>query len=257
MIAVLSPAKSLDFEEQFNVSSSKYRFTQESLELIDVLKQKSEDDLINLMSISEQLAQINVDRFNNFKQRTPTYAKQAVLAFQGDVYQGLKAFELGEEELEYAQSHIRILSGLYGLLRPLDLIQPYRLEMGTKLEVNGHKNLYSFWGDKVAELLIKDLRGHQDKLILNLASNEYFKVLKRPIIKEKAKVVDVDFKDQKNGQYKVISFFAKKARGLMARYIVDKQIDDVEELKSFNEEGYYFDAENSTAKKLCFKRDEI
>ena len=256
MIAILSPAKSLDFEKQFNYESSKIRFRAETLELIEVLKNKDEEDLKSLMSISDQLAQLNVDRFQNFKKSTPKHAKQAVLAFQGDVYQGLKAEDLPQEDLEYAQDHIRILSGLYGLLRPLDLIQPYRLEMGTKLTVNGSNNLYEFWGDKITDLLIKDLKSQKEDILINLASNEYFKSVKKSKLKKDFKLIDVDFRDQKNGKYKVISFFAKKARGMMARYIIKNKLKTVEELKSFDLDGYYYDDESSSENKLVFKRDE-
>lgn len=255
MIAVLSPAKSLDFEKQFDIDSSKTRFNSDTNQLIDILKDKTEEEIKSLMSISDSLAMLNVERFHNFRKRTPAHAKQAILAFQGDVYQGMKAEEFDSSQMEFAQKHLRILSGLYGLLRPLDLIQPYRLEMGTKLGINGHSNLYGFWEDKIAKQLLKDLKEQGDKVIINLASNEYFKAVDRKILKKNTQVIDVDFKDFNNGKYKIVSFFAKKARGMMAKYIVDNQLSRIEELKGFNSEGYYFDEENSTDDKLCFKRD--
>ncbi|GAB3337964.1 peroxide stress protein YaaA [Marivirga atlantica] len=256
MIAILSPAKSLDFEKQFDLPSSKTRFNSDTNTLIDTLKEKSEKEIQNLMSISEKLAELNVERYHNFKKRTPKHAKQAALAFQGDVYQGMQAEEFTKEEHNFAQEHVRILSGLYGLLKPLDLIQPYRLEMGTKLKVNGSKSLYEYWDDKIAKTLVKDLKEQGDDILINLASNEYFKAVDRDLLKKKVTLIDVEFKDYSNGQYKIISFYAKKARGMMARYIVKNRIDKVEDLKSFDIEGYYFDPENSSEQQLCFKRDQ-
>lgn len=255
MIAILSPAKSLDFDKQFNLEASKPRFTQETNQLIEVLKKKSSAEVQELMSISEKLAELNVERYDNFKKRTPKYAKQAALAFQGDVYQGMQAEDFTKEEHEFAQQHVRILSGLYGLLRPLDLIQPYRLEMGTRLNIEQHDSLYSFWDDKIAKELIKDLKSQGDKIIINLASNEYFKAADRAILRKKVQLIDVEFKDYKNGEHKIISFYAKKARGLMARFIVKNRLTQIEELKSFNYEGYYFDEKDSDQSKLAFKRD--
>ncbi len=254
MIAILSPAKSLDFEKQFDIKSANTRFNDETQQLIDVLKTKSEEEVQELMSISDKLAQLNVERYDNFKKRIPKHAKQAALAFQGDVYQGLEAEDFSQEEHDYAQQHIRILSGLYGLLRPLDLIQPYRLEMGTKLKTDKGNNLYDFWGDKITDQLKKDIKSQGDKILINLASNEYFKSINKKEFKKDFKIVDVEFKDFKNGKYKIISFFAKKARGLMARYIVKNQIEKIEDLKGFDLDGYSFDAQDSTDSKLAFKR---
>lgn len=254
MIAVVSPAKTLDFESEHQYDNTLPKFQKEALELIDVLKQKSEPQVKELMSISDQLAQINVERYHKFtKKKDPTHARHAIFAFQGDVYQGLEAEDFSKDELEYSQSHFRILSGLYGLIRPLDLIQPYRLEMGTKLTVNGSKNLYEFWGDKIANQLNMDLKNQGDKLLINLASVEYFKSVDRK--KLKAKVIDVDFKDFSNGEYKVVSFFAKKARGMMSRFIIKNQPTSVDELKSFDYEGYYFDEANSSEELLAFRRN--
>jgi cytoplasmic iron level regulating protein YaaA (DUF328/UPF0246 family) len=254
MIAILSPAKSLDFEKQFNLRDTKTRFNEESNQLIEVLKIRSEKEIQDLMSISENLAELNVERYNNFKKRTPKHAKQAILAFQGDVYQGLKAEDFTHEEHDYAQQHIRILSGLYGLLRPLDLIQPYRLEMGTKLETDKGNNLYDFWGDKITKELKKDLKSQGDNILINLASNEYFKSVNKKDLKKDFQIIDIEFKDFKNGKYKIISFFAKKARGLMSRFIVKNQITKAEDLKGFDLDGYSFDAEESTNVKFVFKR---
>lgn len=253
MIAIVSPAKTLDFEIEHNLDHTLPRFQKEALELIDELKKHSEENISELMSISDKLAQLNVERYHSFtKKKDPVHAKHAIFAFQGDVYQGLQAEAFNKEELEYSQKHFRILSGLYGLIRPLDLIQPYRLEMGTKLNVGKHANLYEFWQDKIAKQLNKDLKAQGDKILINLASNEYFKSVDTKQLK--ARVIDVDFKDHKNGEYKIISFYAKKARGLMSRYIIKNQPTTVEELKAFDYEGYYFDDKNSTEDLLAFKR---
>lgn len=253
MIAVLSPAKTLDFEHSTNFDHTLPKFQKEALQLVDVLQEKSEKEVQKLMSISEKLASLNVERYHNFtKKKDPKHAKQALFAFQGDVYQGLEAGTLNEKEVKFAQNHIRILSGLYGVLKPLDLIQPYRLEMGTQLRVNGDKNLYSFWNDKIVKQLNKDIKAQGDKILLNLASQEYFKSLNLDNLK--AKVIDVEFKDHKNGQYKIISFYAKKARGLMSRYMIDNEITNLEDLKGFDYEGYWYDDKESTETKLAFKR---
>lgn len=253
MIAVLSPAKTLDFETEISLEKSKARLFDRSKVLLETLKDKNGQDLQDMMSISDQLAELNVKRFQKFSTRhTPKNSKQSLFAFRGDVYVGLDADDFTEEDTAFAQDHLRILSGLYGLLRPLDGIQPYRLEMGTQLPVNGHKNLYEFWGDTISKTLNKDLRKQGDKILVNLASVEYFKSVDRKALK--AQVIDVDFKDFKNGEYKIISFFAKKARGLMARYMIKNKISQVEDLKAFDYEGYYFDPQNSTETFLAFKR---
>lgn len=253
MIAVVSPAKTLDFESNQTIEHTLPKFQKEALKLIDVLKEHSEPEIKKLMSISDQLAHINVERYNSFsKKKDPKHARHAIFAFQGDVYQGLEAESFSNEELQYSQSHFRILSGLYGLIRPLDLIQPYRLEMGTKLRINGSKNLYEYWGDKISNQLNKDLKQQGDNLLINLASVEYFKSVDRK--KLKARVIDVDFKDFSNGQYKVISFFAKKARGMMSRFIIKNQPTNIDDLKAFDYDGYCFDVPNSTDELLAFKR---
>ncbi|MEM7108442.1 MAG: peroxide stress protein YaaA [Bacteroidota bacterium] len=253
MIAVVSPAKTLDFESHHDFEHTLPKFQKEALVLIDVLKEQSEAGVKKLMSISDELAQVNVLRYHKFTQKkNPAHARHAIFAFQGDVYQGLEAESFSPKELDFSQSHFRILSGLYGLIRPLDLIQPYRLEMGTQLRVNGSKNLYEFWGDKIANQLNKDLKKQGDDLLINLASVEYFKSVNQKTLK--AKVIDVDFKDFSNGEYKVVSFYAKKARGMMSRYIIKNQPTTVDELKAFDYAGYYFDDSNSTDALLAFKR---
>lgn len=253
MLLVLSPAKTLDFETPCDKELSYPRFKKETLELIGVLKEKSPEEIQELMDISENLAELNVSRYQKFrKAKDPKIAKQAVYAFKGDVYVGLEAEELSDEDILYAQEHLRILSGLYGILRPLDLIQPYRLEMGTRLAFDDYTTLYNFWADKIVKEVLKDLKKQGDKVLVNLASQEYFKAIDRPSLK--VKVVNVEFKDFKNGEYKIISFFAKKARGLMAQYIIKNRINTPEEMKGFDYEGYWFDEENSDETNMLFKR---
>lgn len=253
MLLVISPAKTLDFETPCSAEASYPRFRKETMELIGVLKEKTPEEIQQLMDISENLAELNVSRYNKFRAaKHPKVAKQSVYAFKGDVYIGLEAEELDDGDILYAQEHLRILSGLYGLLRPLDIIQPYRLEMGTRLAFDDYTTLYNYWADKIAKLVNRDLKNQGDKVLINLASQEYFKAIDRKALK--ARIVDVEFLDFKNDKYKVISFFAKKARGLMARYIIRNRINDPEELKQFDLEGYYFDEESSSENKLVFKR---
>ncbi len=205
------------------------------------------------MDLSPELTALNFERYHSwnlpFSQKN---AKQAILAFQGDVYRKLKAQTLNEKELDFAQEHLRILSGLYGILRPLDLIQPYRLEMGTKLSVSGNKNLYEFWGRKLAENLLKEMEKQNTKVLINLASNEYFKAIKPKNIN--IPIITPVFKDFKNGQYKVLFLYAKYARGLMTRFIIKNKIDKPEKLKLFDSEGYAFDSNLSTEKEWVFTR---
>ena len=254
MIAVISPAKTLDFESPTPFSKkSNARLFEWSKPLLDVLKTQSPKDLQELMSISDNLAVLNANRFQNFKTRhTVRNAKQAIYAFQGDVYQGLDASTLNEAEIQFAQEHLRMLSGLYGILRPLDMIQPYRLEMGTQMKVDKQKNLYQYWGNQLTKILNQDLSKQGDKTLVNLASVEYFKAVNKQNLK--GKIVEVEFKDFKNGDYKIISFFAKKARGMMARYIIKNQIGTIDELRGFDYDGYYFDSKNSSDYELAFKR---
>lgn len=254
MLLLLSPAKSLDYESPVpSETATDTRLDKHSKKLAQVLKKKSAADLRELMGISESLAQLNAERFAqwNTPMKAPE-ARQAVFAFQGDVYQGLKAEDFSEKELSYAQKHIRILSGLYGVLRPLDLMLPYRLEMGTSLAVNGTENLYQFWGDELAKLLKSDLMESGSDVIVNLASNEYFNAVKKGL--KDVTIVTPAFKDFKNGEYKMISFFAKKARGMMARFAVQNAISNPEDLKAFDHDGYIFNKELSKEKSWVFTR---
>lgn len=253
MIAVISPAKTLDFETKHQVAFTTPRFPKETERLIKKLRSKKEKDIKSLMSVSDNIAQLNVERYQGFSGTTdPEVARPAIHAFKGDVYIGLDAETLKEKDITYAQNHLRILSGLYGLLRPLDLIEPYRLEMGTKLKMGRHDNLYQFWGDKITNLLTKELKENDDDILLNLASKEYFKSVNKK--KLKGRIIDVEFKDFSNDQYKVISFFAKKARGLMSRYMIQNKISNPEDLKGFDSEGYYFVEKESTENQLVFYR---
>jgi cytoplasmic iron level regulating protein YaaA (DUF328/UPF0246 family) len=206
------------------------------------------------MHVSDKIGGLNAARFGSWNPAfTPANAKQALLAFKGDVYTGLDAQSLGEADFDYAQQHLRMLSGLYGLLRPLDLMQPYRLEMGTKLANARGKDLYAFWGTRISEWLNEALADQGDDVLLNLASNEYFSAVKRSALK--ARVIDAEFKDLKNGQYKIISFYAKKARGLMSRFVIEQRINDPVQLKHFDVQGYRYNAEQSSPNKLVFLRD--
>lgn len=254
MLIVLSPAKTLDYATPPTTEVySKPDFVDHSAELVDTLRQFSPAQIGNLMRISDPLAMLNAGRYAAWSpQFTPHNAKQAVLAFNGDVYEGLGAATLNAKQLDYAQSHVRILSGLYGVLRPLDLMQAYRLEMGTKLANPRGKDLYAFWGDKVTQQLGKALSGHRSKTLVNLASEEYFKVVKPALLE--APVITPVFEDWKNGKFKVISFHAKRARGLMARYAALKGIKQPEKLKAFDYEGYAFDATRSDERFWMFRR---
>ncbi|MGQ9372586.1 peroxide stress protein YaaA [Acinetobacter tandoii] len=256
MLALISPAKTLDYESALPTDQHTLpRLLEHSQQLIDVSRKLSASEIASLMSVSEKIAQLNVARFREWQPEFNfSNARQAIFAFKGDVYTGLDAYDLTSQDLEFAQTHLRMLSGLYGLLRPLDLMMPYRLEMGTKLaNARGH-NLYEFWGDKITQLVNADLEEVNSDLLVNLASDEYYKSVKES--KVKAEIIKPVFLDQKNGKYKVISFYAKKARGLMARYIIQNQLNRVEDLKSFNTDGYYFDAVSSIQGELVFKRDE-
>lgn len=252
MKIVVSPAKSLDLESEIPTNTyTQGVFLKEAEKLSTVLKTKSPKDLSTLMKISDKLSDLNWQRNQDWALPfTPENARQAVFVFNGDVYSGLDAYTLKEDQLADLQDKLRILSGQYGVLKPLDLMQPYRLEMGTKLPVEDHKNLYQFWGDTVTEQLNSELS--EDDLFINLASNEYFKVIKPKLLK--VPVITPDFKDYKDGKLKMISFYAKKARGLMVRYIVDKNITTLEGLKGFDYEGYAFDANLSTDTNLVFTR---
>ncbi|OLS59310.1 peroxide stress protein YaaA [Pseudomonas putida] len=255
MLTVISPAKTLDYDTPPVTS----RFTlpqylDDSQELIVQLRDLSPAQISELMHLSDKLAGLNAARFGSWTPDfTPANAKQALLAFKGDVYTGLDAESLKEDDFSYAQDHLRMLSGLYGLLRPLDLMQPYRLEMGTKLANARGKDLYAFWGTRISEWLNQALAEQGDDLLLNLASNEYFSAVKRSALN--ARVINTEFRDQKNGQYKIISFYAKKARGLMSRFVIQERINDPQQLKQFDVQGYYYSAEQSKPDNLVFLRD--
>jgi len=257
MIVVISPAKTLDFETPATTSEfTEAKLLKESQILINRCQQLSMQDIASLMKVSDKIAGLNVARFAEWE--TPisldNNGKQSLFAFKGDVYSGLDAQTLDQSVLQYAQQNLRILSGLYGLLRPLDLMLAYRLEMGTRLENERGTNLYQFWGELITEQLNAQLTAQNSQYLVNLASNEYFKAVKAKSLK--ATIITPIFKDQKNGQYKVISFYAKKARGLMARYIMENEITDIEQLKGFNIAGYYFVEAASTQTDLVFQRDE-
>ncbi|HHX35134.1 MAG TPA: peroxide stress protein YaaA [Gammaproteobacteria bacterium] len=256
MLMVISPAKTLDYTSPLATEEfSQPRFLEQSSQLIDVVRELAPNELAELMKISDKLAGLNVARFTEWQPDfTLENARQAILAFKGDVYTGLDAETLSAEDFKYAQQHLRILSGLYGVLRPLDLMQAYRLEMGTKLHNPKGKNLYEFWGDRLTESLNQCFAEQKASVLLNLASNEYFKAIKPKQLD--ATLVNVDFKDLKNGEYKIISFYAKKARGIMARYVIQHKIDSVEALKDFTEQGYYYSAEQSKPNHLVFLRDQ-
>ena len=256
MLALISPAKTLDYETSIPTDQfTQPRLLEQSSELIETCRHLSASEIASLMSVSEKIANLNVERFRDWQ---PDFdfsnARQALFAFKGDVYTGLDAYALSDDNINYAQQHLRMLSGLYGLLRPLDLMMPYRLEMGTKLKNPRGSNLYQFWDLIITNLINEDLAAAQSDLLVNLASDEYYKAVKESKIK--AEIIKPVFLDQKNGKYKVISFYAKKARGLMARYIIENQISCAEDLKAFNTEGYYFDADSSLKGELVFKREE-
>ncbi|HIF9189553.1 TPA: peroxide stress protein YaaA [Photobacterium damselae] len=256
MLIIVSPAKTLDYEsplvtEQYTLPE----LTEHSQQLIEVCRELTPMDIARLMKVSDKIAGLNAARFAEWVPTfTPENARPAMFAFKGDVYTGLAAETMTDEQIAYAQQHFRMLSGLYGLLRPLDLMQPYRLEMGTKLENPRGANLYQFWGNIITDKVNLALAEQGDDILVNLASNEYFKSVKPKQVK--GTIITPVFKDAKKGQYKVISFYAKKARGLMARYIIDNQIDSIEKLKEFDAAGYYFVAAESTATELVFKREE-
>lgn len=255
MLVVISPAKSLDYETPCPISiNTQPQFIEQAAKLVDILRTKSPSDLSELMSISEKLGLLNANRYREWSsQFTVQNSRPALLAFNGDVYDGLDAKTLDEQGFAFAQKHLRILSGLYGVLRPLDLMQPYRLEMGTKLPNSAGKDLYAYWKQIMTVHLNQEL-SLKDPVLVNLASDEYFRSVDINVLN--ARVVQPVFQDYKSGQYKIIGFFAKKARGLMARYIVDQKITDVENLKQFKVAGYVFVAKESTENTWVFQRKE-
>lgn len=255
MLFLLSPAKSLDYESALpaGVTASKPLFTAQSQQLIDVLRQQSPQDIASLMSLSDKLATLNVARYEAWSPRSTVHnARPAALAFNGDVYEGLQAASLSPEDLQWAQRHLGILSGLYGVLRPLDALQPYRLEMGTRLATPAGKDLYQFWGAQIAEHLNQRLQADATPVVVNLASQEYFKSVQRQVLK--ARVIECVFEDWKGGVYKIISFHAKRARGLMARYAITERVRLPQQLEGFALEGYGFVPAASEPDRLVFRR---
>ena len=256
MLIVISPAKTLDYDTP---PKTKVFTTPDYLDysqrLIKRLRQLSTLDISELMKVSSKIAELNFDRYESWKKPfTEKNAKQAILAFKGDVYTGLDAETFKADDFKFAQNHLRVLSGLYGLLRPLDLMQPYRLEMGTKLDTEEGKNLYDFWGSVITEGLNKQLKKIKSDTLINLASNEYFKSVKPKELD--ATIITPAFKEYKGGEYKMIGIYAKKARGLLSRYIIQNKLSDPEDIKSFNEEGYRFNKTLSKGNNWVFARKQ-
>lgn len=255
MLLVISPAKTLDY--QTPAQTERYTLPEhldQSQLLIEQLRELSPSDVASLMSLSDKLAALNVARYASWSPEfSLANAKQALLAFKGDVYTGLAAEDFSEDDFDFAQRHLRMLSGLYGLLRPLDLMQPYRLEMGTRLANSRGKDLYAFWGEQISQWLNQALAEQGDDVLLNLASTEYFSAVKPKVLN--ARVINVQFRDLKNGQYKIISFHAKKARGMMARFVIKERIRDPLQLQQFDSAGYRFAPDLSTPDELIFLRD--
>ncbi|EMP56810.1 protein YaaA [Marinobacter santoriniensis NKSG1] len=255
MLMVISPAKTLDYESPLATQTyTQPEFLDDACELVDQLKALEPHQISNLMSISDKLGQLNADRFRTWHTPfTPENARQAILAFKGDVYTGLAAESFSEDDFQFAQEHLRMLSGLYGVLKPLDLMQPYRLEMGTRFENHRGKDLYAFWGSRITDE-INRLLANDDGVLVNLASNEYFKSIRKKDLE--GRLITPQFKDWKNGQYKMISFYAKKARGLMCRYAIQNRITQADDLKGFDLDGYYFSEDQSNGDNWVFLRDE-
>jgi len=256
MLIVVSPAKSLDYETPIRTRKhTEPQFLKDAAQLVTQLKKFTPDDLSELMNISSNLGELNHTRYANWQTpfKSPE-ARQAMFAFKGDVYLGLKAEEFSVSDVSFAQKHLRILSGLYGMLRPLDLMLPYRLEMGTRLENKRGKNLYEFWGSKLTDALNEEFASQRSKVLVNLASNEYFNSVQAKALD--AEVVSPVFKDWSSGKYRVLSFFAKKARGEMAAFIIRNRIDTAAALKDFNVEGYaYSEADSTDAKPVFLRKD--
>lgn len=256
MITILSPAKKLDESpyEHFGFELSQARMLNEAEVLMGVLKKKNPKEIAQLMDLSPNLAEMNFERNQEWtKEHDEKNSKPAILTFNGEAYQGLQAAEFSPSDLQYAQDHLRILSGLYGVLRPLDLMQPYRLEMGRALKTKGKKNLYDFWGDEILNTLSDDLEDSGSRVMVNLASNEYAKAAKLKNLD--ARVITCEFKEYKNGTYKPIMVFAKKARGLMSRFIIQNKIENPEHLKAFDLEDYVFNPRMSSEDNFVFTRN--
>ena len=256
MLFLISPAKALDYETPAHVAThTQPLFVKQSSELIDVLRDKSPQQIADLMGLSDQLSGLNFARYQAWVPKfTAKNSKQAVLAFDGDVYGGLDAKSLGEPELDWLQQHLCILSGLYGVLRPLDRMQPYRLEMGTRLVTPRGKNLYQFWGSQIADYLNQRAQADKSPVVINLASEEYFKAVDRRALRPR--VVNCVFEERKVDGYQIVSFFAKRARGLMVRYAVKHRLSTPDQLKAFDLEGYRFVPAASEADRLVFRRDQ-
>lgn len=254
MLVVISPAKSLDYETSFKIrKSTQPDFLDDSSALIDQLSKLSAAQISSLMSVSPAIGALNQERFTNWKRPFDSdNARQAIFAFKGDVYLGLDAYSLTSEDMRFAQDHLRILSGLYGLLRPLDLIQPYRLEMGTSLKNAKGSSLYDFWGDKITDALNTQFADKKEAVLINLASNEYFKSVRAKHLD--AEIISPVFKDYKNGQYKIISFFAKRARGLMSAYIIKNRLKHAEDILGFDCDGYHYSEKDSKPNAPVFLR---
>ncbi len=256
MLALVSPAKKLDFDNRSPISDhTQPQFQDHIAELTGVLKGYSKDKVQALMHLSDKLGQLNYDRYQGFEHDfTPTNSKQAAYAFKGDTYVGLEAETLNQDDMQYAQNHLGILSGLYGLLRPLDLMQPYRLEMGTKLHNSRGEDLYDFWGDLITNAANDALKGHKDNSVISLASNEYIKSIQPKNLD--GQFITCHFKEMKSGAPKTIGLFAKRARGAMARYMIQNRIETPEGLKSFDTDGYAFEASLSDENNFTFLRDQ-
>jgi len=256
MLIVISPAKTLDYESALpNIRATQPRMLDHSAELVNQLRELSSLDIAGLMHVSDKIASLNATRFNQWSRPfNKSNARPALFAFMGDVYTGLEARNFSADELQQAQHRLRILSGLYGVLRPLDLMQPYRLEMGTRLQNDRGKDLYAFWDMTITDSLNKDLRAAKTEVLVNLASNEYFRSVRTKQLN--AQVITPVFHDEKSGKFKVISFFAKKARGLMAAWIIQNNVTDAERLCEFNVAGYRYSAQDSNGDSMVFRRLE-
>ncbi|RPG64004.1 MAG: peroxide stress protein YaaA [Flammeovirgaceae bacterium TMED290] len=252
MKILISPSKTLNFDSQIKSKfNSESRLMDETKVLHKILLKYTSNDLKNLMSVSDKIAELNFNRFKNWEDPTSSEdSRQAVYAFKGDVYSGLEADTIEEDKFDYLQNSLRIISGYYGILRPFDKILPYRLEMGTKLENENGSNLYKFWGDKITDLLNHDIE--DSDIVVNLASEEYFKSVNKK--KVNSKIITPVFKEFKNGSYKVIAIYAKKARGLMSRFLIDRKSNNIDDIKLFDNDGYSFDGNLSSENELVFTR---
>lgn len=253
MLVVLSPSKTLNFDFDPPKKFSQPDFTVEAADVVAVLRKYSPADLQQLMKINPQLAQLNAQRYGEWHLPfTIENARQAVLAFKGEVYNGLEAESMTAQQLDFAQDHLRILSGLYGILRPLDLMQPYRLEMGTDIKIKRNKNLYAFWKKSVTAHISDMLKSYDNPLLINLASDEYFKAIDTAALK--AEIIQPQFKDMSRGTYKFITMYGKKARGMMTRFIIENEITEADQLKLFDAGGYYYNDQLSSGNKWVFTR---